>query len=939
MSQTLQNQITYAKSMNGIVTLSDGSGTTISNGNIISNNIDVTNIISDFFSTTDLTLPRKSTTALNTLLGSTIDMDLLIQNLNFNTTTRDFEIWDDQATGQIFTVDVSNNRVDIDTENMSILADTALDIDCPNTTFNNSNVSFPSSTITIDRKNPVLVSYLGSTINVTDLLKNLNYNTTNKNFEIWSDNTTIFQGASFIVDCSNNSVQIDTNILNIISLVTNIVCPNLTFTDSTVAFPNTNVSFNSFLPTTTITTGFANNNFITKGYGDTAYQLAGTGPTLSGANVWTGTNTFNTNLPTSTLTPSLGTQLITKTFADGQYGRLAVANAWTGTNTFNTNLPTSTLTPSLGTQLITKTFADTTYGRLAVANTWTLQNTFQNGILPCSGTRTTDIQMGGNNQFQYRQATSENNISIGNLTLQGDSDAVGRLNNTGKRNIGIGGQVLTRLDSGSDMIFIGYQAGQNCGSTRIHSVQPQRCIAIGTFSQRGNLYATDAISIGYNSLVNASGPAIGNICIGSNVGNGLTYQSNNVLIGTGCGPAVNDNAVTGIGYQALGAAVGQFNSGVAIGTQAGYNNNNGQGGTFVGTEAGFSNTSGNYNTCIGLKSGRNNASGTLDLTVCIGYNSAAQQSNECVFGGELISEQVFLTLPNKVRLACNQSPTGTAINLSFRTNENVLITDATTTSINLPTPDTTGVNLGAKFHIIRMVATSNITINAPSGQTIGLYQPDSTYLTNASFVWTNASGSIHILCIGSSVGGTNWLMLPASIAQGANSLRCTTTISSPTLNYSIPFGGETTTGYHPYFMDNTNMNYKPSTQTLTTTNQTITGSVVLKKYYLSMVNPTVLTGTSPLIMYPPYYEYVQLNLASGTVQLPLSSDVEIGTVIRFRRITTMSGAINLEVQTGSGQAILARNGVTTVSIAVFLAANVTYGSVVFLSSNLWAIND
>lgn len=35
MSQTLQNQITYAKSMNGIVTLSDGMGTTIQNGQVV----------------------------------------------------------------------------------------------------------------------------------------------------------------------------------------------------------------------------------------------------------------------------------------------------------------------------------------------------------------------------------------------------------------------------------------------------------------------------------------------------------------------------------------------------------------------------------------------------------------------------------------------------------------------------------------------------------------------------------------------------------------------------------------------------------------------------------------------------------------------------------------------------------------------------------------
>jgi hypothetical protein len=60
---------------------------------------------------------------------------------------------------------------------------------------------------------------------------------------------------------------------------------------------------------------------------------------LSGTNTWTGTNTFNTNLPTSTLTPTLGIQLITKAFADATYTTsgniLGANNTWTGTNTFS----------------------------------------------------------------------------------------------------------------------------------------------------------------------------------------------------------------------------------------------------------------------------------------------------------------------------------------------------------------------------------------------------------------------------------------------------------------------------------------------------------------------------------------------------------------------------------------------------------------------------
>jgi len=100
----------------------------------------------------------------------------------------------------------------------------------------------------------------------------------------------------------------------------------------------------------------------------------------------TGTATFNSSLPTSTQTPSSGSQLTTKTYVDSAVSTstsnlLAANNTWTGTNTFNTSLPTSTQTPSSGSQLTTKTYVDSavstsTSNLLAANNTWTGTNTF-----------------------------------------------------------------------------------------------------------------------------------------------------------------------------------------------------------------------------------------------------------------------------------------------------------------------------------------------------------------------------------------------------------------------------------------------------------------------------------------------------------------------------------------------------------------------------------
>lgn len=109
--------------------------------------------------------------------------------------------------------------------------------------------------------------------------------------------------------------------------------------------------------------------FITKYYFD--QELAGFA-SLSGSNAFTGTNTYNVNLPTSTLTPTLSTELVTKDYVDTATAggvTLAGTNAWTGTNSFDVNLPTSTLTPTLSTEFVTKTYQDTIVNPLVTKTT------------------------------------------------------------------------------------------------------------------------------------------------------------------------------------------------------------------------------------------------------------------------------------------------------------------------------------------------------------------------------------------------------------------------------------------------------------------------------------------------------------------------------------------------------------------------------------------
>ena len=117
------------------------------------------------------------------------------------------------------------------------------------------------------------------------------------------------------------------------------------------------------------------------------------GSILGTNNTWTGTNAFNTSLPTSTQTPTTSTELTTKTYVDSAISGASILgtnNTWTGTNAFNTSLPTSTQTPTTSTELTTKTYVDTaSVSLLGSNNTWTGTNAF--GTMSAGATTLTSV--------------------------------------------------------------------------------------------------------------------------------------------------------------------------------------------------------------------------------------------------------------------------------------------------------------------------------------------------------------------------------------------------------------------------------------------------------------------------------------------------------------------------------------------------------------------
>jgi hypothetical protein len=132
---------------------------------------------------------------------------------------------------------------------------------------------------------------------------------------------------------------------------------------------------------------------------------------LTGTQTIAGLKTFS-NIASCSVAPTVGSHLCNKTYVDSVAGGGGVSlsgnNVWTGTNTFNTNLPTSTQTPSSATQLTTKTYVDSNFCNLSGTQT-------VGGVKTFTGN---NIHSGTNS---FGSTTSINTIggnttSIGNIT-------------------------------------------------------------------------------------------------------------------------------------------------------------------------------------------------------------------------------------------------------------------------------------------------------------------------------------------------------------------------------------------------------------------------------------------------------------------------------------------------------------------------------------------
>ena len=168
---------------------------------------------------------------------------------------------------------------------------------------------------------------------------------------------------STTLNLTNNLVQTGTG--NLASGTGGISCnANLVVSGNTIINSNCNVLGNINLTRDLVAGSITITNtqlgYVSGATSNIQTQITNTIPTLLGqTNAWTGLNTYNTTLPSSTISATTANQLCNKTYTDltattaGTTATTALkgaTNTWTGVNTYNNNvvLPTATYLQDAG---------------------------------------------------------------------------------------------------------------------------------------------------------------------------------------------------------------------------------------------------------------------------------------------------------------------------------------------------------------------------------------------------------------------------------------------------------------------------------------------------------------------------------------------------------------------------------------------------------------
>lgn len=800
MSQTLQNQILYAKSMNGIITFDDGAGTTITNGTVNTNNF-----ITDTMTTTNMIVPRINTNLTGTL-GSQINLTQLSQNLNWNNLNKFWEIWNYSGSKRLFQVDTSNNAINIDSnttfkDNLTIILEgnVVINLQAYGINISTEELSFLNGlTANIQTQfNSLPAEYVSRTISQSitgtktfngDVILNgittvnndlfVGVSPNHKYLEIYGRESIIGNSSPFLT-IANYAFDTPVRSLN---------------TGATVASPYTAITGWTF----TLVSGTAP-NYVANGRGffDTlgpnsyvfyypgyptvqqcivvrqdvasSFRLSQTvniatmGVYLVSFWIWGRYNNYST---TQTVASSFGSNSVSGIQASEQYWKKVqyhtffLAGNQTLSITFNqsSSVASAICLTNIKTQFINGLSVADNYGYTA-----------DSGFLTPYGLTSNSIYNNGQ-LWNYGDFTLYGSFAPF-LPLVKNSAVIGDCK------YGSAGTT----SSGEHNYIFGFGIGTNIKNSGAAGTL-NRVIAIGSGAAEQATTLTDAICIGRFSQRYSGSDS--SICIGNNAGQYFGYSnrnnmSNNICLGhesMGAVFSTGNQYNLSLGNQAMRTG-GDFTNSRAyntvIGHSAGYSlasNNN----TIVGYQAcnNMLNTTSSENSFFGNQSGTTqtgasnvlqrctflgassdvNTAGSYSNSTAIGYNAKITNSNQIVLGGSNGGVFPNVFLPNKNTLRAVHTVGAVAsFNILFGMSENIDINSITTTTINLPTPAVE--NVGTKWHLYKKYTNAiNINIIAPSSQTI---------LADKQAVATYAFGAnqnyLTIVCVGSTAGATNYI--------------------------------------------------------------------------------------------------------------------------------------------------------------------------------------
>jgi len=474
-----------------------------------------------------------------------------------------------------------------------------------------------------------------------------------------------------------------------------------------------------------------------------------------------------------------------------------ITNDLTGTNLNMTNVDTTNMT--LQNLNMTGSFEvpdvndiTTSYGLVSFANygnSYMAKNLYLSAgyLLPYFPLSTTSYRL-GLNSMQYMNSASINTLCWGTNVLRGISGQVNEM----PKSIVIGNNGASVPASGSPAagnMYNNVLIGDNIAK---QNTQTKDCVLIGGQLSSSNIYAnTNSVVIGANigtvNNVFAAGYT-DSVCIGSNIllrsgaNSGIIIGANafkNSTFAYANGPCV-------IGYNAC-LNVLDFNRLTVYGNDSMKNLNSNAFNMAIGPECANTLVSNTYCMCFGAFSDSSNA---LINSTAFGVSCRVQESNTFKLGGDdagfsglgyTRTQDVLISKKN--RLLCGSIYTTATVTLTFELPEHIYITTSTTTVVNLPTPvsATTGsmnmTNIGARFKIIRAYTGTwnNITINAPSGQTIAFNNSSAS-----TYIFASNETYVELVCCNNGAGNATWAVSSSQqVATGGFSTGLSTNTINP----------------------------------------------------------------------------------------------------------------------------------------------------------------